>query len=83
MSAEVNPLMVVSPRSRRRKAVGRLMEGISTAAAVLAIIVLGIVIFSVARKGLPAISVDFFTKTRRPCSRPAAGSRTPSWARSS
>lgn len=66
MSAEVNPLMVVSARSRRRKAVGHVMEGISTAAAVLATVVLGIVIFSVARKGLPALSVDFFTKSPAP-----------------
>jgi len=42
------------------------MEGVSTAAAVLAIVVLGIVIFSVARKGLPALSVDFFTKSPAP-----------------
>jgi phosphate transport system permease protein len=66
MSAEPNPLMVVTPRSRRRKRTGHLMEGISTAAAVLAIVVLGIVIFSVARKGLPALSVDFFTKSPAP-----------------
>jgi phosphate transport system permease protein len=66
MSAELNPLMVVTPRSRRRKRIGHLMEGISTAAAVLAIVVLGIVIFSVARKGLPALSVDFFTKSPAP-----------------
>jgi phosphate transport system permease protein len=66
MSAEPNPLMVVTPRSRRRKRVGHVMEGISTAAAVLAIVVLGIVIFSVARKGLPALSVDFFTKSPAP-----------------
>jgi phosphate transport system permease protein len=58
--------MVVSPRSRRRKRIGHVMEGISTAAAVLAIVVLGIVIFSVARKGLPALSVDFFTKSPAP-----------------
>jgi phosphate transport system permease protein len=66
MSAEPNPLMVVTPRSRRRRRIGHVMEGISTAAAVLAIIVLGIVIFSVARKGLPALSVDFFTKSPAP-----------------
>jgi phosphate transport system permease protein len=66
MSAEPNPLMVVTPRSRRRKRIGHVMEGISTAAAVLAIVVLGIVIFSVARKGLPALSVDFFTKSPAP-----------------
>jgi phosphate transport system permease protein len=66
MSAEVNPLLVVTPRARRRKLVGQIMEGIATAAALLAIVVLGIVIVSVARKGLPAISVDFFTKNPAP-----------------
>jgi phosphate transport system permease protein len=66
MSAEVNPLLVVTPRSKRRKRIGHLMEGISTAAAVLAIVVLGIVIFSVGRKGLPALNVDFFTKNPAP-----------------
>jgi phosphate transport system permease protein len=66
MSAELNPLLVVTPRSKRRKRMGRLMEGISTAAAVLAIVVLAVVIISVARKGLPAVSVDFFTKNPAP-----------------
>jgi phosphate transport system permease protein len=66
MSAEVNPLTVVTPRSRRRKRVGVLMEILSTAAAVLAIVVLGVVVVSVARKGLPAINMDFFTKNPAP-----------------
>jgi phosphate transport system permease protein len=66
MSAEANPLMVVSPRSRRRKMIGHIMEGICTAAALLAVVVLAIVIISVARKGLPALSVDFFTKSPAP-----------------
>jgi phosphate transport system permease protein len=66
MSAPGNPLVVVSARSHRRRRVGRLMEAVCTAAAVLAIVVLGIVIFSVARKGLPALSVDFFTKSPAP-----------------
>ena len=66
MSAEVNPLTIVTPRSRRRKRVGVLMEVLSTAAAVLAIVVLGVVVVSVARKGLPAINTDFFTKNPAP-----------------
>jgi phosphate transport system permease protein len=66
MSAEVNPLTIVTPRSRRRKRVGVLMEILSTAAAVLAIVVLGVVVISVARKGLPAINTDFFTKNPAP-----------------
>jgi phosphate transport system permease protein len=66
MSAPGNPLLAVSARSHRRRRVGRLMEAVCTAAALLAIVVLGIVIFSVARKGLPALSVDFFTKSPAP-----------------
>ena len=42
------------------------MESVCTAAALLAIVVLAIVIISVARKGLPALSVDFFTKSPAP-----------------
>ena len=59
MSAEANPLTVVTKRSRRRKRVGILMEALATAAAILAIVVLAIVVISVARKGLPAINADF------------------------
>jgi phosphate transport system permease protein len=66
MSTDPNPLAVVTPRSRRRKRVGILMEILSTSAAVLAIVVLGIVVVSVARKGLPAIGTDFFTKNPAP-----------------
>jgi phosphate transport system permease protein len=66
MSAEVNPLTIVTPRSRRRRRVGVLMEILSTAAAALAIVVLGVVVVSVARKGLPAINMDFFTKNPAP-----------------
>jgi phosphate transport system permease protein len=66
MSAGANPLTIVTPRSRRRKRVGVLMEILSTAAAVLAIVVLGVVVVSVARKGLPAINIDFFTKNPAP-----------------
>jgi len=51
------------------------MEGVATAAALLAIAVLGIVIFSVARKGLPAINVDFFTKTPVPFGQTGGGIR--------
>jgi len=73
MSAEVNPLTVVTPRSRRRKRVGKVMEGVATAAALLAIVVLGIVVVSVARKGLPALSVDFFTKSPVPFGQTGGG----------
>jgi phosphate transport system permease protein len=73
MSAEVNPLTIVSPRSRRRRRVGQMMEGVATAAALLAIVVLGIVIVSVARKGLPAVNADFFTKNPVPFGQTGGG----------
>ena len=73
MSAEVNPLTIVTPRSRRRKRVGVVMEIVATAAAMLAIVVLGIVVVSVARKGLPAINTDFFTKNPAPVFQPGGG----------
>jgi phosphate transport system permease protein len=73
MSAEVNPLTVVSRRSRRRKLVGALMEVIATAAAILAVVVLAIVVVSVARKGLPAVNADFFTKNPVPFGQTGGG----------
>jgi phosphate transport system permease protein len=47
---------------RRRKIVSRIVEGSATAAAVLAVAVLAIVVYSVVRKGAPALSIDFLTK---------------------
>jgi phosphate transport system permease protein len=73
MSADVNPLTVVSRRSRRRKLVGTLMEVIATAAAILAVVVLAIVVVSVARKGLPAVNADFFTKNPVPFGQTGGG----------
>jgi phosphate transport system permease protein len=73
MSAEVNPLTIVTRRSRRRKLVGKLMEVIATAAALLAVVVLTIVVISVARKGLPALNADFFTKNPVPFGQTGGG----------
>jgi phosphate transport system permease protein len=52
-----------SGRTRRRKAVNRLMEAMATLAALAAVAVLVLVIVSVARRGASALSWDFFTKT--------------------
>jgi phosphate transport system permease protein len=49
-------------RLRRRRIVNRIMEGIGTGAALLAVGVLGLVIVSVAIRAAPAINLDFFTK---------------------
>ncbi len=73
MSADVNPLTVVTTRSRRRKRVGILMEVLATSAALLAVVVLAIVVVSVAKKGLPAINADFFTKTPVPFGQTGGG----------
>jgi phosphate transport system permease protein len=61
-----NPLTVVSPRSRRRKLQGRVMELLASVAALVAIVVLLAVIFSVAKRGLPAVNVDLFTQVAAP-----------------
>jgi phosphate transport system permease protein len=49
-------------RLPRRKAVNRTMEGLAWIAAAIAIGILGVVIFSVARRGLPALNLDLLTK---------------------
>jgi phosphate transport system permease protein len=47
---------------RRRRLVNKVMESVGTAAALLAVAVLGLVIVSVAVRAAPALSWDFFTK---------------------
>jgi phosphate transport system permease protein len=54
--------LVPSGNLRRRKIVSRIVEGSARTAAVIAVAVLGIVVFSVVRKGAPALSIDFLTK---------------------
>ncbi len=49
------------------------MEIVATAAAILAVVVLLIVVVSVARKGLPALNVDFFTKNPVPFGQTGGG----------
>ena len=47
---------------RRRELVGRLGVGACTAAAVLAVAILGVVIFTVAKRGASSLSLDFLIK---------------------
>ena len=54
---------LTSERLRRRKVVNRVMEVLATLAALLAVAVLVIVVVSVLKKGIGAISLDFFTNT--------------------
>ncbi|HEY2777496.1 MAG TPA: phosphate ABC transporter permease PstA [Gaiellaceae bacterium] len=51
-----------SGRGRRRLLVNRVAEGTAVLAAVLAIVVLAIVIWSVGSRGIGAINLDFFVK---------------------
>ena len=53
---------------RRRRAVNRLMEVVATAAAFVAVAVLGLMVVSVARRGGAAIDLNLFTKTPHPFS---------------
>jgi phosphate transport system permease protein len=66
VSASQNPLTVVTARSRRRRLRAHVMEGLASVAALLAIAMLLIVVYSVARRGAPALTVDFFTKVAAP-----------------
>jgi phosphate transport system permease protein len=67
MSSEaVNPFGSTGGRARRRRLIGKTMEVLATLAALLAIVVLIIVIGSVLKRGFPALSVDFFTKSPAP-----------------
>lgn len=70
MSAHASSLRGDNPRDRlrRRKAVNRTMELLSTLAAFAAVAVLVIVVASVAKRGASALDLDFFTKIPRPFS---------------
>jgi len=55
----------------RRRAMNRLMEALAWLAAAIAVAILGIVVYSVAKRGAPALNLDLLTKT------PAVFSLTP------
>ena len=48
---------------RRRELISRVAAGGATSAAVLAIGVLGVVVYTVIKRGAPALSLDFLIKT--------------------
>ncbi len=60
--ADLSALQRPNDRLRRRRAVNRLMELLAWLAAVLAVFFLGVVVWSVAKRGASALSLDFFTK---------------------
>jgi phosphate transport system permease protein len=53
-------------RVRRRNVVNRIMEALATLAALLAVGVLGVVVVSVLERGIPALTLDLFTKVQAP-----------------
>ena len=63
-AADLSVLQRPNDRLRRRRLVNRGMEVVAWLAAALAVLILGIVVFSVARRGFPALNFDFFTKTQ-------------------
>jgi phosphate transport system permease protein len=63
-AADLNVLSRPNDRLRRRRFVNRGMELLAWLAAALAVFILGVVIFSVARKGLSALNLDLLTKTQ-------------------
>ncbi len=71
-AGDVN-LTAQTPRARRRRLTGQIMEGLATAAALLAVAVLAIVLISVARKGFPALNLDLFTQNAAPFGQSGGG----------
>jgi phosphate transport system permease protein len=63
-AADLNVLQRPNDRLRRRRLVNRGMEVVAWLAAALAVAILGIVVFSVARRGASALNLDFFTKAQ-------------------
>ena len=67
------PRLTGGPGYRRRRLVNRLVEGVSTLAAVVAIAVLALVIASVLVKSVPAINLDFLTHNPAPFGQTGGG----------
>jgi phosphate transport system permease protein len=63
-TADPSVLLRANDRLRRRRLVDRGMELLAWLAAALAVGVLGIVVWSVARKGAGALNLDLFTKSQ-------------------
>jgi phosphate transport system permease protein len=62
----VQPLEARSAGLRRRRATNHVMEGVAWLAAATAVAILGVVVFSVARRGAGALNLDLLTKTPVP-----------------
>jgi phosphate transport system permease protein len=55
--------LTASGNLRRRELVSRIVEGGAVAAAVLAVVFLGVLVYGVASRGIGSLSLDFFTKS--------------------
>ena len=64
-AADVSLLGRPNDRLRRRRLVNRGMELVAWVAAALAVLILGVVVFSVARRGASALNLDFLTKAQQ------------------
>jgi phosphate transport system permease protein len=65
-ATELSPLQRPHDRLRRRRVTNRGMELLAWLAAALAVFILGVVLWSVAKKGASALSLDLFTKSQLP-----------------
>jgi len=63
-AASLAPSLKASGRSRRRLLTNRLAQLVATLAAFGAVAVLGIVVFNVVQRALPALNLDLFTQTQ-------------------
>jgi phosphate transport system permease protein len=61
-------LALTAPRLRRRKALNKLTELLALGTALVAVLILGVMVFSVARRGAGALNLDLLTKTPIPFS---------------
>jgi phosphate transport system permease protein len=60
-------------RTRRRKILSRLVEIACAAAVVLALVPLGLVLWFVLSRGLPGLTLEFFTRLPKPVGEPGGG----------
>jgi phosphate transport system permease protein len=62
------PLVLTAPHLRRRRIVNKAMEVLAFLTALVAVLILGVLVYSVARRGAGALNLDLLTKTPIPFS---------------
>ncbi len=70
-SVELRALQRPNDRLRRRRAVNRGMELLAWLAAAVAVAILGVVVWSVAKRGASELNLDFLTKSQVPFADPS------------